>query len=71
MNRPTKLAERFNLLYDNKWTDALETLQGENVIDEQKIIKKLMYILFVSIFIFTHWLFVTSTLIHIKDIYVN
>lgn len=71
MNRPTKLAERFNLLYDNKWTDAFETLQGENVIDEQTIIKNLMYILFVSIFIFTNWLFVTSTLIHIKDIYVN
>ena len=27
-NRPTKLAEAFNELYDNEWTDAFETLQN-------------------------------------------
>ena len=27
-NRPTKLAEAFNELYDNEWTDAFEILQN-------------------------------------------
>ena len=27
-NRPTKLGERFEQLYDNEWTDAFETLKS-------------------------------------------
>ncbi|KAH3842740.1 hypothetical protein DPMN_116244, partial [Dreissena polymorpha] len=42
-NRPTKLAERHSVLYDNQWTDAFEVLQES--FDEEKSIQKLLFCL--------------------------
>ncbi|XP_062601297.1 uncharacterized protein LOC134263014 [Saccostrea cucullata] len=40
-NRPTKIAEKYNELYDNEWTDALEFLTNE-VYQEESAIKELL-----------------------------
>ena len=45
-NRPTKLAERYNELYDNDWTDAFDTLTAKGQTDEM-VIKTLKDILMV------------------------
>lgn len=36
-NRPTKIAEKYNELYDNEWTDALEDLTEERYLEEGAI----------------------------------
>lgn len=36
-NRPNKLAEKFSELYDNDWTDALESLADTNQTEESQI----------------------------------
>jgi hypothetical protein len=36
-NRPTKLSERYQELYDNQWTDAFEIINGKNVTEEDVI----------------------------------
>lgn len=36
-NRPNKLAEKFSELYDNAWTDALESLADTNQNEESQI----------------------------------
>lgn len=36
-NRPTKIAEKYNELYDNEWTDALEELTEERYLEEVAI----------------------------------
>lgn len=36
-NRPNKLAEKFSELYDNAWTDALESLADMNQTEESQI----------------------------------
>jgi hypothetical protein len=46
-NRPNKLGEKFNELYDNEWTEAYENLD-EADLDEEEIIKELLDILKVS-----------------------
>ncbi|XP_061184739.1 uncharacterized protein LOC133192742 [Saccostrea echinata] len=43
-NRPTKLSEKFNNVYDNEWSDAFEELQETGKTDEE-IIKLLMEII--------------------------
>ena len=52
-NRPTKLAETYTELYDNEWTDALDTLQnsvwGSASKDEKDSVKQLYSILMVQI----------------------
>lgn len=35
-NRPNKLAEKFSELYDNDWTDALESLADTNQTEESQ-----------------------------------
>ena len=45
-NRPTKLAERYQEIYDNEWTDAFETLDTVYN-DEEKTISILKNILMV------------------------
>jgi len=42
-NRSTKVAEKYNSLYDNEWTDALESLSF-NKIDEETGVKYLLEI---------------------------
>lgn len=37
MYRPTKLAEMYNELYDNEWTDAFEVLAGDNRSEEESL----------------------------------
>lgn len=49
-NRPSKLAERYNELYDNDWADAFALLT-ENGIDEKLCIDKLREVLMVCTFI--------------------
>uniref|UniRef100_K1Q6Y3 Mitochondria-eating protein C-terminal domain-containing protein n=1 Tax=Magallana gigas TaxID=29159 RepID=K1Q6Y3_MAGGI len=43
-NRPTRLCEKFNCVYDNEWTEAFEELQGTGEKDEA-ILKMLMEII--------------------------
>ncbi|XP_021339678.1 uncharacterized protein LOC110440880 [Mizuhopecten yessoensis] len=43
-NRPIKLGEKYNELYDNEWTDAMEKL-GEFEEDERKNVQKLLDII--------------------------
>lgn len=43
-NRPQRLAEKFNCLYDNSWTDAFEILLAKNK-DEKSICEILLKIL--------------------------
>ncbi|VDI15869.1 Hypothetical predicted protein [Mytilus galloprovincialis] len=43
-NRSTKLAELYNTLYDNEWTDALETLQSAGL-DEEHAVRSLLEII--------------------------
>ncbi|XP_053399057.1 trichohyalin-like [Mercenaria mercenaria] len=43
-NRPTKLAERFQEIYDNEWTDAFEVI-AEDKYDEEKTVSVLFSIL--------------------------
>ncbi|XP_052794651.1 uncharacterized protein LOC128227820 [Mya arenaria] len=43
-NRPTKLAERYQELYDNQWTDAFEVIE-KCYSDEKKCIGILLYLL--------------------------
>ncbi|XP_048774733.2 uncharacterized protein LOC125679511 isoform X2 [Ostrea edulis] len=43
-NRPTKLSEKFNNVYDNEWSDAFEELQ-DNDKSEDEIVKLLMHII--------------------------
>lgn len=40
-NRPTKIAEKYNELYDNEWTDALEELTEERYLEEGAIVELL------------------------------
>ncbi|XP_061184358.1 uncharacterized protein LOC133192358 [Saccostrea echinata] len=40
-NRPTKIAEKYNELYDNEWTDALEHLSQEIYTEESAIVELL------------------------------
>ncbi|CAG2229834.1 MYH6_7 [Mytilus edulis] len=37
-NRSTKIAEMYNSIYDNEWTDALETLQSTRLDEEHAVI---------------------------------
>ena len=49
-NRPTKLGEQYNELYDNQWTDAFDSLKTKlKMSDEVKIVQLLQQILFVSL----------------------
>lgn len=43
-NRPTRLCEKFNCVYDNEWTEAFEELQGAGQKDEETL-KLLMEII--------------------------
>lgn len=45
-NRPTKIAERFQELYDNQWTDGFEEVD-KIIRNEEKTIESLMGILLV------------------------
>lgn len=46
LNRPTKLAEKFSLLYDDQWTDAFDALQQRPEFKEDsKAIKQLLDLL--------------------------
>lgn len=46
LNRPTKLAEKFSLLYDDQWTDAFDALQQRPEFKvDSKAIKQLLEIL--------------------------
>ncbi|CAG2229835.1 unnamed protein product [Mytilus edulis] len=47
-NRSTKLAEKYNNLYDNDWTDALESLTTEGRVDEEAGVRILLEIMKVS-----------------------
>ena len=47
-NRPQKLAEKFNGLYDNSWTDAFEALSAKKK-DEKSICLDLLKVLQVII----------------------
>ena len=50
LNRPTKLAEKFSLLYDDQWTDAFDALQQRPEFKvDSKAIKQLLEILMVCI----------------------
>ncbi|XP_062613961.1 ERC protein 2-like [Saccostrea cucullata] len=44
-NRPLKLAEKVSELYDNEWTNAMENLESELDIEEEKGIKILLKII--------------------------
>lgn len=44
-NRSTKLAEKYNNLYDNDWTDALESLTTEGRVDEEAGVRFLLEIM--------------------------
>ncbi|XP_076117894.1 uncharacterized protein LOC143085437 isoform X1 [Mytilus galloprovincialis] len=44
-NRSTKLAEKYNNLYDNDWTDALESLTTEGRVDEEAGVRILLEIM--------------------------
>ncbi|XP_048774219.1 myosin heavy chain, striated muscle-like isoform X2 [Ostrea edulis] len=44
-NRPLKLAEKVSELYDNEWTNAMENLEGELDMHEDKGIKLLLKII--------------------------
>lgn len=46
-NRPTKIAEKYNELYDNEWTDALEHLA--EVYTEENAITELLTCIQVNI----------------------
>lgn len=49
-NRPTKIAEKYSELYDNEWTDALETLTSENgIYTEESAIQVLVTCIQVNI----------------------
>lgn len=43
-NRPTKISERYQELYDNQWTDAFEVVD-RTIGNEEKTIETLMDIL--------------------------
>lgn len=45
-NRPTKISERYQELYDNQWTDAFEIIDGK-IGNEETTIKTLIDILLV------------------------
>lgn len=48
-NRPNKLAEKFSELYDNDWTDALDSLADTNQTEEsqtQDLLQTLQVIFF-------------------------
>ena len=54
INRPTKLAEQFSVLYDNEWTDAFDSVarmagQTQNI--EKDIIIYLVDVLRVCLFV--------------------
>ena len=51
-NRPTKLAERYNELYDNDWTDAFDTLTDSGQTDEMAIKKLKNVLMVVSIYMY-------------------
>jgi hypothetical protein len=44
-NRPTKLCEKFNNVYDNEWSDAFEELQEDK--NEDEIVTILMNLIIV------------------------
>ena len=48
-NRPTKLAERYNELYDNEWTDAFSVLTDSGD-DDVQVINKLRNIFMVYMY---------------------
>ena len=49
-NRPTKIAEKYSELYDNEWTDALETLTSDNgIYTEESAIQVLVTCIQVNI----------------------
>lgn len=49
-NRPTKIAEKYSELYDNEWTDALETLTSDNgIYTEESAIQVLLTCIQVNI----------------------
>ena len=48
-NRATKIAEKYNNLYDNDWTDALEDLTDKNL-DEETGVRFLLEIIKVRLF---------------------
>lgn len=43
-NRPTKIAENFRELYNDKWMEALEVLPNDSPDAEKKSISTLLYI---------------------------
>lgn len=49
-NRPTKLAEVYNEIYDNEWTDALDKLLQSGY-DEETAIETLRLTLLVNCFL--------------------
>lgn len=49
-NRPSKISERFSELYDNNWTDAMESLDEHNF-DEKESLDMLLEIVEVIVFI--------------------
>jgi hypothetical protein len=52
-DRPTKLAERFQELYDNQWTDAFDRIDKLYKGNEENTIEKLLNILLVR-FLLVH-----------------
>ena len=48
-NRPTKIAEKYSELYDNEWTDALETLSDNGIYTEESAIQVLVTCIQVNI----------------------
>ncbi|XP_078325594.1 uncharacterized protein LOC111125019 isoform X3 [Crassostrea virginica] len=42
LNRPQKLGEKLSELYDNEWTDAFESLQENDDLDEKMTVQKLL-----------------------------
>lgn len=55
-NRPMKLTEKFNSLYDNYWTDAYEILALNNT-DERTICQQLLFIMQVCRLDTKHFIF--------------
>lgn len=47
--RPTKIAEKYSEVYDNEWTDALETLTSSGRYTEEQIIQILLECMQVSL----------------------
>lgn len=69
-NRPTKISEKYSELYDNEWTDALETLTGDtSIYTEESAIQVLLACLQVNIVAYMQALLVCKYSAGITDLY--